>query len=374
MYRPLAAAVIAAVAAALVLALTSCPSRLGASSCGPRRTGAPEDVAVLRALKRAYAPLLDACMRRQGWCRRLARGDAFRFRCAGLVVGTDFMPQLDEGAYLLQTVLPPEASLDEVDRLNHRVEDVLRQVPEVEDVIRRTGRSERTEDPMPHTVSDVLVVLKASRNRSSEAIEDDMRARTLKLPGVSVLFTTPLGMRIDEGLGGTPADISFKVFGPDLGKLTELSDSVRAVMASVRGVTDLRVEQATGLPQLRIAVNRQASARVGLAPGDVIRAIRIGLVGQLVSDVWLGQRRFDLIVRLSDERRADINAIRSLLVDGHDGTKIPLGQLAEIEQTSGPGAIRRESGSRRVAVEATVSGRDLGSTAAEIRSESRSEV
>ena len=99
----------------------------------------------------------------------------------------------------------------------------------------------------------------------------------------------------------------------------------------------------------------------------MIRATRIGLVGQQVSDVWIGQRRFDLIVRLSDERRADVNGIRSLLVDGHDGTKIPLGQLAEIEQTSGPGAIRRESGSRRVAVEATVSGRDLGSTAAEIR-------
>jgi cobalt-zinc-cadmium resistance protein CzcA len=194
-----------------------------------------------------------------------------------------------------------------------------------------------------------------------------MRARTVKLPGVSVLFTTPLGMRIDEGLGGTPTDISFKVFGPDLDKVAELADRVRAVMAGIRGIADLRVEQATGLPQLRIAVNRQASARVGLAPGDVIRATRIGLVGQQVSDVWIGQRRFDLIVRLSDERRADVNGIRSLLVDGHDGTKIPLGQLAEIEQTSGPGAIRRDSGSRRVAVEATVSGRDLGGTAAEIR-------
>jgi cobalt-zinc-cadmium resistance protein CzcA len=127
------------------------------------------------------------------------------------------------------------------------------------------------------------------------------------------------------------------------------------------------MEQATGLPQLRIAVNRQAAGRVGLAPGDVIRAVRIGLVGQEVSDVWIGQRRFDLVVRLSDDRRGDLNAIRSLLVDGHDGTRIPLGQLADIEQTSGPGAIRREAGSRRIAVEATVSGRDLGGTAAEIR-------
>jgi cobalt-zinc-cadmium resistance protein CzcA len=201
-----------------------------------------------------------------------------------------------------------------------------------------------------------------------------MRAKVEKLPGVDVLFTTPLGMRIDEGLGGTPADLSLKVFGPELETLTGIAEQLRSVMAGVRGVADLRVEQATGLPQLRIAVDRQAAARVGLAPGDVIRAIRIGLVGQEVSDVWVGQRRFDLIVRLSDERRADLKAIQSLLVDGHDGTRIPLGQLAKLEQTSGPGAIRREAGNRRIAVEGTVSGRDLGGTATEIRERVAKEV
>ena len=132
----------------------------------------------------------------------------FRLRCpvSSLAsVGSDFMPQLDEGAFLLQTVLPAEAALDEVDRLNHRVEDILREVPEVDDIVRRTGRAERTEDPMPHTVSDVLVVLKAERSRSLEDIEVDMRGRLEGMPGVAVLFTTSLGMRIDEGLGGTPA-------------------------------------------------------------------------------------------------------------------------------------------------------------------------
>lgn len=366
MYRPLAAAVIAAVGAALVLALTVVPlvSRALLRPASPDR---PEDVALLRALKRRYAPVLDWCLRRRSTVLTVSAVIALAALGMAPLLGTDFMPRLDEGAYLLQTVLPAEASLDEVDRLNHRVEDLLREVPEVEDVVRRTGRSERTEDPMPHTMSDVLVVLKPSRIRSSDAIEDDMRSRVGDLPAVSVLFTTPLGMRIDEGLGGTPADLALKVFGPDLDTLTTLGEQARKIMSEVRGVTDLRMEQATGLPQLRIAVNRQAAARVGLAPGDVIRAIRIGLVGEEVSDVWIGQRRFDLIVRLSDDRRGDLNAIRSLLVDGHDRTRIPLGQLADIEQTSGPGAIRREAGSRRIAVEATVSGRDLGGAAAEIR-------
>jgi cobalt-zinc-cadmium resistance protein CzcA len=220
---------------------------------------------------------------------------------------------------------------------------------------------------MPHTLSDVLVVLKPDRSRSLEAIETDMRERLEGVPGVAVLFTTPLGMRIDEGLGGTPADLSVRIFGPDLDELTRLAEEAEALVRDVDGIADLRAEQLTGLPQLQIAVNREAAARVGLAPGDVIRAVRIGLVGEEPSQIWLGQRRFDLVVRLRDDRRATLDAIRTLFVDGHDGTRIPLGQLAEITQTFGPAAIRREAGMRRIAVEASVSGRDLGSTAAEVR-------
>src|SRR6185295_799373 len=212
----------------------------------------------------------------------------------------------------------------------------------------RTGRAERTEDPMPHTVSDVLVVLKSSRERSLDALRDAMRDKLDHVPGVSVLFTTPLGMRIDEGLGGTPADLAVRIFGPDLDELARLSAKARDVMSQVRGVTDLRVDQLAGLPQLRVTVDRPAVARVGLTPGDVLRAVRIGMAGEEQSEVWIGQRRFDLVVRLQDDRRSDVNALRSLLIDGHDGSKIPLGQLAAIEETFGPGVIRREAGMRRV--------------------------
>ena len=289
-------------------------------------------------------------------------------------IGSDFMPKLDEGALLLQTVLPPEASLEEVDRLNHRIEDLLREIPEVDDVVRRTGRAEATEDPMPHTMSDVLVVLKEDRSRTIEELEDVMRDRLRPVPGIATLFTTPLGMRIDEGLGGTPADISVRIFGPDLDELARLAEQARRIMGGVSGVSDLRAEQLTGLPQLRISVDRAATARVGLSPGDVIRAVRIALVGEEESEVWIGQRRFDLIVRLPDERRNDINAIGSLFIDSHEGTRIPLSQLASIEPAFGPGAIRREAGSRRVAVEASASGRDLGSVAADIQQRLRKEL
>lgn len=366
MYGPLAAAVIASMVAALGLALTLTPVASGLFLRAHRADKA-DDVWLIRRLKAVYTPALAWCMRRAGLVRVLSLAITLPAVVIGLRVGTDFMPELDEGALLLQTVLPAEASLDQVDRLNHRVEDVLRSFPEVDNVVRRTGRSERTEDPMPHTVSDVLVVLKPNRERSIDELTDAMRDQVSQVPGVSVLFTTPLGMRIDEGLGGTPADLSIRVFGPDLDELARIAERARQIASSVRGIEDLRVEQVTGLPQLRISVDRPALARVGLTPGDVIRVVRIGMVGEELSEVWHGQRRFDLIVRLQEDRRGDANAIRSLLIDGHDGTRIPLSQVARVEQTFGPGAIRREAGSRRIAVEASVAGRDLGGTAAELR-------
>jgi cobalt-zinc-cadmium resistance protein CzcA len=171
-------------------------------------------------------------------------------------IGSDFMPQLDEGALLLQTVLPPEASVEEVDRLNHRVEDLLREIPEVDDVVRRTGRAETTEDPMPHTVSDVLVVLKNTRSRTIDELEDVMRERLQPVPGVTTLFTTPLGIRIDEGLGGTPADISVRIFGPDLDELARLAERARRLMSGVRGVSDLRTERRVQVLSLALAPSR----------------------------------------------------------------------------------------------------------------------
>src|SRR5690349_22116501 len=150
-------------------------------------------------------------MRRAGLVQIVTLAITIPALALAFAVGSDFMPQLDEGAFLVQTILPSEASLDEVDRLNHRVEDLFRGIPEVEDVVRRTGRAERTEDPMPHTISDVLVVLKAARARDLDAIEADMRRQLEGMPGITVLFTTPLGMRIDEGLGGTPADLSVRI-------------------------------------------------------------------------------------------------------------------------------------------------------------------
>ena len=366
MYQPLAGAVIAAVLAALVLALVLVPV-IAAGLLRPRPPGQAEDVAAIRAVKRVYRPLLEGALRHAGVVRVATLVITIPALWLATQIGSDFMPELDEGAILMQTSLPAEAALDEVDRLNHRVEDVLRSFPEVEDVVRRTGRAERTEDPMPHTLSDVLIVLRPERERSTAELEDAMREAVEKVPGVSASFTTPLGMRIDEGLGGTPADLAVRIFGPDPEQLAKLAEAAEATLRWIDGVADIRAERLTGLPQLRVQVDRGAAARVGLTPGDVIEAIEIGLAGKVISEVWVGQRRFDLVVRLAEDHRRDAASLAALLIDGHDGTRIPLGKLASLQQTFGLGAIKREAGSRRIAVEASVANRDLGSTAADVR-------
>jgi cobalt-zinc-cadmium resistance protein CzcA len=366
MYQPLAAAVIATLAASLILALTLVPVVSGLV-LRARPAGAAEDVALIRAVKRWYAPLLDGAMRHAGLVRVASLALTIPAIVLALYVGSDFMPQLDEGALLLQTVLPAETALEEVDRVNHRVEDALRKFPEVEDVVRRTGRAERTEDPMPHTLSDVLVVLKRDRDRSIAELEQAMREELEHMPGVSVLFTTPLGMRIDEGLGGTPADLVVRVFGPDLDTLSELGERAERLMQEVDGLEDIRAEQLTGQPQIRVEVERDAVARAGLTPGDVVTAVRTALAGEEQSEVWINQRRFDLVVRMGDQARNSVAAIRGLLLNGHEGQRIPIEQLARIEEVFAPGAIRREAGTRRIAVEASVSGRDLAGAALDVR-------
>lgn len=366
MYRPLAGAVIAAVVAALVLALAVVPVAAG-HLLGRGAAAADHDVWLLRQIKRAYRPLLAGALRRAGVVRLATLAITIPALWLATRLGSDLMPQLDEGALLLQTSLPAEASLDEVDRLNHRVEDVLRGFPEVEDVVRRTGRAERTEDPMPHTVSDVLVVLRRERARSTAALEEAMRAAVERVPGVSTSFTTPLGMRIDEGLGGSPADLSIRIFGRDPAVLAELAGRAEALVRRVRGVADVRAERLTGLPQLGVTVDRGAAARAGLTPGDIVGAVELGLAGRVVAQLVVDQRPYDLVVRVADDHRRDAAALDALLLDAHDGTRVPLGKLATIEPRFGLGTIRREAGSRRIAVEASVSGRDLGSTAAEVR-------
>ncbi|MCI0586041.1 MAG: efflux RND transporter permease subunit [Planctomycetes bacterium] len=364
MYRPLAAAVVSCLGVSLLLSLSLVP--VGASLLFGERAVSGRDTWLVRRAKALYTPLLDFCLRHAGGVRLATLLVTVAVLGLAFGIGVEFMPQIDEGALLVQTFVPPEASLQEVDGLNHRLEDELRTFPEVEDVVRRTGRAERTEDPMPHSVSDVLVVFKKDRRRTAAQLEEAMREKVESVPAVGTLFTTPLGMRIDEGLGGTPADLSVRIYGPDLDALARVGEDVRVLLAGLEGLADLRVEPLTGLPQVKIEIDRAASARYGLTPGEVSETVRVALAGERAGEIWIPPRRFDVVVRLPEDRKSDPAALRQIPLAGEGGIRIPLDQVAKIEFGVGPAAVRRQSGMRRIAVEASVEGGDLVGTARRI--------
>jgi len=375
LYRPLALTVISAMAAALILSLTLVPMLCGWWLRGPRVddggvAGEPadRDVAVIRGIKRIYVPALDWAFRHAVLVRVLSLAVTVPAFVGLLQIGTELMPELDEGALLVQTVLPAEASLEQVDRVNRQMEEVIAGAPGVMHVSRRSGRSDETEDPMPHFLSDVLVTLAPAGSRpGTEAVADDIRERLEDVPGAAALFTTPLGMRIDEGLGGTPAELSIRVFGPDLDVLVATANRIAQVAAGVEGIADLRVEEATGVPQLQVAIDREAAARVGLTAGAVADAVRVAIGGEVVSEYWSGQRNYGIMVRLGAAYRRGEVAIESLPMRLPSGGVAPLSQFARLEMASGPAIIRRENVTRRLAVEASVAGRDLGSVVADLR-------
>lgn len=373
LYRPLAFAVIGAVGGSLFVSLLLLPG-LARAVLRPQAPGKPDDVALIRGIKRVYRPVLEAALRHAGAVRVATLAITLPAILLATRIGGDFLPELDEGALMVNTSVDPDASLDLVDRLNHRVEDALRSFPEVEDVVRRTGRSERTEDPMQHTYSDVLVVLKPDARRRGARLADAMRESVKEIPGIRCSFTTPLQMRIDEGLAGTPADLAVKIFGADLDVLQELAAKAEGILREIRGVADLRPESLAAIPQIRISIDREACSRLGVEVGDAARAVSVSLVGETVSEAWVGPRRYDVVVRLAEEFRRDLPAIRALRIASEHGTLVPLEQIARVEESSGPVAIQREAVTRRIAVEASVEGRDLASTAAEVQAKLAKEL
>lgn len=366
MYGALALSVIAAMTASLFIALGVAPPVAGLVM----RPGGGERAErswLIRLIERVYGPLLRWSLRRSRLVQLAALGVTAGALAAGSRVGADFVPHLDEGYLMLESAVAPEATLATAEALVRNVEDAAWGVPEVVNVTRRLGRAESTEDPMPHTNGDILVELLADRSRTDEEIASDLRARLVEAPGTATLFTTPLAMRIDEGLGGTPADISVQVFGTDLGALARAAMAVRDRMRDIDGLEDVRTDVAGESPQLHVHLDRDALVRVGLAPGEVTRAVRLAMVGEKVGPLYRAGRAIDVVVRVGAPGDVPPATLRELPITLESGARVPLHTLGEIERTVGPSIVRRDAGSRRIAVEASVVGRDLGGAAADVR-------
>ena len=362
MFRPMAITVCSALFGALVLALTAVPV---ASSWLLRMGGGghQEDRWFVRLRERYVGHLEDAMNHRP---RTLGVAAVVVTAAVASIpfLGTEFMPRLDEGAILIETRKLPSVSIDESVAISTQVESLLAPMPEVRQIVTKLGRPDLATEAMGIYQGDVYVNLHPAdrwpRFKTKEALVDEMAARLSAIPGLSVNFTQPMAMRLDEVVSGVKADVAVKIFGPDTGELERLGEEIRQALERVRGAADVQVEVLSGAAQIEIVVDREATARFGLNVTDVQQFVEAAVGGITATELLDGARRFAVVVKLPEEYRRDKAAIGALLLTAPGGERVPLSRVARIEQTRTPETISHENGERRLVVQANVRGRDIG--------------
>lgn len=370
LFRPLAVTVAAAMLVALVLSLTFTPV-LCTWFLHPKEKGDIEgEVWLVRGIKRLYVPVLESALRHRLIVIGLAGAMLVPAAWGLVVVGKDFMPELDEGAWVIGTVTPPETSLEQNDRITRRIEAILLKNPDVAECIRRNGRSERAIGcVLPVNSGEIIVDLKPKEQLSkpTEDILAEVREEVERIPGVAAAFTQPLQLKLDESLEGTPAPLQVKLFGPDIEVLAAKGKQIEALMRTVPGVADVKMDQAVGIPQLQVQINREAAARYGVSVGAISEIVRLAVGGEELTQVWKNQRSYGVFVRFPDHLRSSPEAISNLTVDTPSGARIPLSQVADVTLSEGPNVIWREAMNRRFSIDASIQGRDLAGVVADIK-------
>jgi cobalt-zinc-cadmium resistance protein CzcA len=367
MFAPLASTLLIALLVSLAVALLVIPvlSELALGQTPER------ELAFVRRVHAGYLSLLDRALARPRWT--VGASLAVLLGAGALVpfVGTEFMPPLDEGAIAINVVRLPNASLQGSVEVARYLEKRLKTYPEVATVVSKTGRAEISEDPMGPEQTDVFVMLaprktfggRRSRSELAEAMQQDLA----RIPGLRFSFSQPIALRVNELISGVKSDLAVKVFGSDLTLLKGLADRIAAAVGGVRGATDVKVEQVSGLDQYDVVIDREAAARHGISVGDVNDTIESAIAGKEATTLIEDQRRFAVVVRFPAESRSDLDGVRRLLVSAPGGERVPLAQLARVERVEAPAQVSRENGIRRVVVEANIRGRDLGGFVAEVQ-------
>jgi len=280
-------------------------------------------------------------------------------------MGSEFIPSLSEGDFALQALRVPGTSLSQSVDMQQRLEKAIaEQVPEVKRTFARTGTAEIAADPMPPNISDSYVMLKPKEewpdpDKSREQLIEDIQKAAASVPGSNYEMSQPIQLRFNELISGVRSDVAVKVFGDDMDVLNKTADDIAAILQDVPGASEVKVEQTTGLPLLSVNVDRDKAARFGLNIGDVQDTVAAAIGGREAGTFFEGDRRFDIVVRLSDTLRADPDVVAGAASDRIDF--IPLAEVATLEFVLGPNQISREDGKRLVVVSANVRGRDIGS-------------
>ena len=381
MFHPMAITVVIALTAALVLSLTFVPAAVATFVTGKVEE---KESRVMRGARRLYEPALAMALRLRV---AFVAGAVALVVIAGFAasrMGSEFVPNLDEGDIAMHALRIPGTSLSQAIRMQTALEARIKQIPEVERVVAKIGTAEVATDPMPPSVADTFIMLKDRKDwpdprKPKTQLVAELQAAVATIPGNNYEFTQPIQMRFNELLSGVRADVAVKVFGDDLDQLLEIGKSVGTVVEGIEGAQDVGVEQVTGLPVLQITPDRAALARLGLNVQDLQEVVATSIGGAVVGQVFEGDRRFDVVVRLPEAIRGDVDGIGRLRVPlpaAADGARgfVPLQDVAKVETVIGPNQISREDGKRRVVVTANVRGRDLGSFVAELQEKVGAEV
>ncbi len=393
MFHPMAITVVLALTGAMVLSLTFVPAAIALFLRGKVQE---KDTRLMQWARRAYAPALAWALRRR--VPVVAGALATVVLCGVLAtrLGSEFVPSLDEGDIAMHAMRIPGTSLDQAVHMQSTLEARIKQFPEVQRVFGKLGTAEVATDPMPPSVADTFIMLKPrdrwpDPRKTKAALVAEIETAVKQIPGNNYEFTQPIQMRMNELISGVRADVAIKVYGDDLDTLVKLGEQVEAVAKAVDGAADVRLEQATGLPLLTITPDRQALIRYGLNPGDVQHTVATAVGGEVAGQLFEGDRRFDIVVRLPEALRQDPAALHDLPIPlGGDGNldestrtpgwdsgapgTVPLREVATIATTLGPNQVNRENGKRRVVVTANVRGRDLGGFVADLRQKIDAEV
>ena len=358
MLAPLGVAFIAALIASTIVALTLTPVLCSYLLGKPRKGNKPDQEPYLvRKLKIGYEKALRWSLIHQKWVLGVTGGVLVASLIVFFTLGRSFLPPFNEGSFTINISTVPGISIEESDKIGRIAENILLSIPEVKTVARKTGRAELDEHALGVNVSEIEAPFELDK-RSKDEVLAEIREKMKVLPGVNIEIGQPISHRIDAMLSGTRANIAIKLFGTDLNKMFSLGNQIKASVEGIEGIADLNVEQQIERPQLKIEPKREAMAKYGITLPEFGEIVNVMLAGEVVSQVYEGNRSFDLTLKVNDDSRATADRIKNLIVDAN-GRMIPLGNIAEVSSSTGPNTINRENVSRKIVISANVAGRDL---------------
>jgi cobalt-zinc-cadmium resistance protein CzcA len=377
MFHPMAITVVIALSIALILSITFIPA---AVACFMTAKVAEQENIVMRKAKEFYRPLLQMALAFRWWLISCAL--LLVLFCCWLVttLGSEFIPELDEGDIALHALRIPGTGLDQAVGMQKLLEERIKQFPEVDKVFAKLGTAEVANDPMPPSVADNFVIMKPRNqwpnpHRSKQDLVQAIEKAVKEIPGNNYEFTQPIEMRFNELISGIRSDLGIKVIGDDLNQLLISANQVLEIVESIDGVADARVEQVTGLPMITVIPNRHAMATYGLDMKTLQDTVSTAMAGTHAGILFEGDRRFDLIIRLPEDLRTQPDALMRLPITIRKAPGyVPLSEIARIELAPVPNQISRENGKRLVVVTANVRGRDLGSFVTETQSKIAQEL